>query len=668
MGTAGECSMGLSSAVLTWRSEFRHATTPRAPGTCSRGPMALNRAARTGNDVAFRLLGRLEVVVHDRPIPIRAGKLLALLATLLLRANRTASYQDLLENLWDGDAPEDARAVTQKYVMRLRHALADVDAVIHTEPEGYRLEIEPGQFDLQRSRELMDLAARATAAGDLSAAAEHADAALALWREVPPLANVPSERIQRDEVPRLVERYLQAEELRMDVQQKLGRHAEVCEKALAILARYPYHEGIWARRIRSLYASGRQGEALEAYRQVANLLTGELGVDPGPELRTLHEQILRSVPAPPSGERRGQRSAVANGSPIARQLPMQPAGITDREHAIERVGRALTGSSNGQPRLVVLSGGPGIGKTAVALAAAHRIADQFPDGQLFADLGGKATRGRREADALAQFLECLGAPGVVPPHATDAAATAFRSLTAGRRMLIVLDGAVAAAQVRALLPGSSTCSVLVTSRHSLTGLLVSPGAHRFQLDVLSTGAGVEMLGALLGPRRVDPQRRSASELVELCGGLPLALRIAAAHLVAEPALPIAAYVHRLRTDGPVSVLRVAGDDRLSLEHAMSSAYDQLGEDERDVLHRMSLVPDEEVFAEQLEDPGLGGHDVAGPLQRLVDCGLLSRRPNGSYGLHTLTRAFLLGSPRGGDAAERARNAEELRILHRMQPL
>jgi DNA-binding SARP family transcriptional activator len=668
MGTVGGRSMGLASAVLTWRSEFRHAAV-RTPDTCSRGPMASNRAARTSNDVTFRLLGRLEVVVHGRPIPIRAGKLLALLATLLLRANRTASYQDIFENLWGEDAPEDARAVTQKYVMRLRHALADVSAVIHTEPEGYRLEIEPGQLDLQRSRELMELAARASASGDLSAAAEHADAALELWREVPPLANVPSERIQRDEVPRLVERYLQAEELRMDVQQKLGRHAEVCEKAIAILARYPYHEGIWARRIRSLYATGRQGEALEAYQQVANLLTSELGVDPGPELRALHEQILRSVPDPAGGERRDQRSAVTNRPPVARQLPMEASGITDREHVIERVGRALTGSSNGQPRLVVLSGPPGIGKTAVALAAAHRIADQFPDGQLYADLGDKAARGRREGGVLARFLESLGAPGDVPPHATDAAATAFRSLTAGRRMLIVLDGAVAAAQVRALLPGSSTCSMLVTSRHTLTGLLVSPGAHRFQLDVLTTRAGVAMLSTLLGPGRVDAQRRSASELVELCGGLPLALRIAAAHLIAEPVLPIAAYVHRVRTDGPVCVLRVAGDRRLSVEHSMATSYDQLGQDERNALHRMSLLPDDEVFAEQLEDAaGLPGPDVAGSLERLVDCGLLSRRPNGSYSLHTMMRAFLLGSPRGGDATERTPNGEELQILQRMQPL
>jgi DNA-binding SARP family transcriptional activator len=669
MGVVGERSMGLAGAVLTWRSEFRPAATVRAPEMCHRGPTASNRAARTSNDVTFRLLGRLEVVAHGRVIPLRAGKLVTLLATLLLRANRTASYQDLFENLWDGAAPEDARSVTQKYVMRLRNALADVNAVIHTEPEGYRLEIDPGRLDLERSRELMELAARASAAGDLPAAAEHIDAALELWRELTPLANVPSERIQLDEVPRLVERYLQAQELRLDVQQKLGRHAEVCEQTLALLARHPYHEGIWARRIRSLSATGRQGEALEAYRQVANLLTSELGVDPGAELRALHEQILRSVPVPPSGEHSGQRTPSANRTPIARQLPMQPSRIIDREREIESVVRALTASSNGAPRLVVLSGAPGIGKTAVALAAAHRIADRFPDGQLFADLGGKATRGRREADVLARFLECLGAPENVPPYATDAAATAFRSLTAGRRMLVMIDGAVAAAQVRALLPGSSTCSMIVTSRHALTGLLVSPGAHRVQLDVLTTRAGVTVLSALLGAGRVDAQRRSASELVELCGGLPLALRIAAAHLVAEPALPIAAYVHRLRTEGPVSVLRVAGDRRLSMEHAVATSYEQLGRDERSVLHQMSRVPGEEVFAEQLEDAaGTGGPDIPGSLERLVDCGLLSRRPNGSYVLHIMTRAFLLGSPRSGGAAEPVRNAEELRSLDRMQPL
>ncbi|WP_433279720.1 BTAD domain-containing putative transcriptional regulator [Pseudonocardia xinjiangensis] len=610
----------------------------------------------TSTEVSFRILGPLEVVDGGRPVPVPQGKQRVVLAALLLRANRTVSIAELTEQLWDGpthhgappDAPHDSRGTVQKHVMRLRQALAGTGVHIRTEPDGYRIELGPGQLDLDRSDALVHQGRRAAQLGDDLGASAALAGALQLWRAVPPLTDVASPALHRNEVPPLVERYLQALELRIDVDLRLGRHAELAEELIGLVRSHPLRERFWAQWMRALYATGRQGEALEAYREVTRLLADELGIDPGPELRAAHEQILRGT-GPPDAP---PPAAVLHD---IRQLPVAPTGLVGRQHAIRQLTDLLGAAEDASAaRLVVVAGPPGVGKSAVAVHAAHRLADRFPDGQLFADLGGHGdTPPQPPEETLARFLRALGMPPEgVPPRLDDAVA-AYRSVTAGRRLLVVLDNANSPAQVRTLLPGASTCGVVVTSRHELAGLLVSPGGHRISLDLLDPGDARLLLHGIVGDERMAREPEAAAELIALCGGLPLALRVAAAHLVTRPHLPVAAYVEQLRSDGPVATLRIPGDRQLGVAAALEASYVQLTVEQRHLLRLLGLVPDDRITPEAgavlVEQPVAV---AAAGLDQLAEAGLLQRRPGGGYRLHGLTRAFaLLRQAQEDDPAE-----------------
>jgi DNA-binding SARP family transcriptional activator len=497
----------------------------------------------------FRLLGPLEIVSEGRPFAVPARKQRVLLAMLLLRANQSVPVRELSERLWDRGVPVDPRGAVQKYVMRLRRALAPTGCVIHTEAEGYRLELSPGQVDVNRFAEMLERGVRAAAEGQLEVASAQLADALALWRAVPPMSNVVSEALHRDETPRLVERYLQAVELRIDVDLQLGHHAELCAELLGLTSAHPLRERFWVQRMRALYAANRQGEALDAYRTVTRLLADDLGIDPGPELQETHQQILAG----------GATSApVASGSwttaPRIRQLPMATSGVVGRRTELEEIVNVLQAEpSVGTPRLVAVTGPEGAGKTTLAVLAAHRVADRFPEGQLFADLGGRSGGGVADVDeALAYVLRALDARSL--PAQRENAIALYRSLTADRRLLVVLDGATSVNVVRSLLPGSATCAVLVTSRHELSDLLVSPGAHRISLGALDPEAAFDALRLIIGDDRVRAEHDAALQLVARCDGLPLAVRVAAAHLATRPGLTIASYLDELEGDEPATLI------------------------------------------------------------------------------------------------------------------
>ncbi len=505
----------------------------------------------------FRLLGPLEIVSEGRPIALPARKQRVLLTMLLLRADQPVPVRDLSEWLWDRGVPVDPRSAVQKYVMRLRRALAPIGCVIHTEAEGYRLELPPGQVDVNRFAEMLELGVRAAAEGRLEAASVQLADALSLWRAVPPMSNVVSEVLHRDETPRLVERYLQAVELRVDVDLQLGRHAELCAELLGLTSAHPLRERFWVQRMRALYAANRQGEALEAYRTVTRLLADDLGIDPGPELQETHQQILAGGPPPaPSA------TASWTTAPRIRQLPMATSGVVGRQPELEEIVNVLQAEpSVGTPRLVVITGPEGAGKTTLAVLAAHRVADRFPDGQLFADLDGRAGGGIADVDELlAYVLRALGVPARSLPPQRDDAIALYRSLTADRRLLVVLDGVASVNVVRPLLPGSATCAVLVTSRHDLSDLLVSPGAHRIPLGALDPDAAFEALRLIIGDDRVHAEHDAALQLAARCGGLPLAVRVAAAYLETRPELTIASYLDEFQRGEPVPT-RITGSVR-----------------------------------------------------------------------------------------------------------
>ena len=511
--------------------------------------LGLAHAARSGQSPAtvgpeFRLLGPLAVVSHGRPVPLQGGKQRALLAVLLLNRGRTVRIRELTDRIWDGVVPSDPRGTIQKYVMRLRRTLAATDAVISTEPDGYRIDVAPGHVDVQVFDDLVERATDAAAAGTLQAAIADLEDALQLWREVPPLADVASEAVQRDDAPRLVERYLRAVEMRVDIGLQLGRHAELCGELLELVNRYPLRERFWAQRMSALYGANRQADALEAYRTVSRLLADELGIDPGADLRRVHQQILGGT----SQERVTTRTS--NVVPYVRQLPMPTAGMVGRAGEIEEIVRTLS-AEPGERRhpLVLLTGPAGVGKTALTVAAAHRLAHHYPDGQLFAALRNHPPTPACQLDVLGYFLRALGTPSRALPTRLEDAIAAFRTMTADRRLLVVLDGVADGSAARALLPGGATSGVLVTGRAGLTSLLVSPGGRHVALDVLPPHDALELLAAVMGEDRVCAEHQAARRVVALCDGSPLALRTAAADLATAPGLSIRTYVRELEASG-----------------------------------------------------------------------------------------------------------------------
>ncbi|GAA3102943.1 hypothetical protein GCM10010464_77870 [Pseudonocardia yunnanensis] len=611
--------------------------------------------------IEFRVLGPLEVVRDGVVLRLGAGKLRVVLAALLLQANRPVSIDDLVDKLWDGAAPGDARGTVQKYVMRIRRLLGGgaEDSAVRTEPDGYRITIPTCRLDLHRFSTLCAQAARAAAADDDVAESALLTDALSLWRDVPPLSDVPSPPLQRDEVAGLVERYLQALDRRIELDLALGRHAEVLGELAALVRRHPERERFWAHRMRALHRAGRQGEALAAYREVASLLAEELGIDPGADLRAAHREVL-GAPAP----------AAPVAAPVARppavrpprQLPMADSGFAGRETELAAIVDALgeTGPRSGAP--VVITGMAGVGKTALAVRAAHGVADRFPDGALFADLRGHSPAAPTAVpDVLARFVRTLGLPADALPTDEDELVAAYRSLLADRRMLVVLDGAASAEQVRPLLPGSG-CGVLVTSRADLAGLAVSPGSHRIVLDVLSGPDGRALLAGVLGAPRVAAEPAAADELVRLCGGSALALRVAAAQLVLHPQRGIAEHVERLSSGDLLTALRLDGDAATDVVAALDLSCRALDPEHRRLLRLLGPLPGvtEEGFtaAAAAAATGMGRAAVAAGLEALAAVSLLDRRPCARYRMHVLVRRY---------AARRAETEETPEARDRARP-
>ena len=432
---------------------------------------------------------------------------------------------------------------------------------------------------------------------------------------------------------------------RIEAELATGRHGELVAELRALCERYPLREGLWAQLLTALYRSGRQADALAAYRRVRGLLAEELGIDPGPELQRLHQAILTGDPAleaphPPTPPVPAPVRPRAAGTPS--QLPMDVADFVGRSNLVVHI-EALLGDDQ-LVRVVALSGPPGVGKTALAVHVAHRLRARFPDGQLYVDLHG-ATAGLRPLaplEVLGRLLRALGADPAAIPTGLEEASAAWRSQVAGRRLLVVLDNAADATQVAALLPGSAGCGVLVTSRRALVGL---PGAVLLELEVLAPGEAAALLGRVAGPARVAAEPEAAAELVRCCGGLPLALRIAGARLAARPTWPVAALAERLAdTQGRLDELALA---EIGVRASLSVSYEQL---------HASDVPADRAAAQAfgllgvLDGPELGVLGVARlldqpedaaerALERLVDAQLLETPAPGRYRLHDLLRLY-----------------------------
>lgn len=522
---------------------------------------------------SFRLLGELEAVHGTAPVRVGSGRLRVVLATLLLRANQTVSRDELIDRVWGEAPPARASSTVQTHVMRLRQTLAD-PRLITTRSSGYQIEIAPDQLDLIRFRAMVEQAGRLEPA----AATATLRQALSLWRG-PALAGVPSESLRRDEVPRLEEERLRALERRTELDLELGGHDDMIGELTALTAQHPYRERFWHQLMLALSRVGRQADALESYREIRARLDEDLGIEPGAALQRLHTAILNNEHQPPP----------APPAHVPRQLPADVSSFAGRHTDLTTLDEVAAG-----PGMVVavIHGSAGIGKTALAVHWSHRAADRFPDGQLYVDLHGFDTE-HAQADpgaVLARLLRSLDVEAARIPVDNEEKAALYRSVTAGRRLLVLLDNAATADQVRPLLPGTSSCVAVVTSRGPLTGLVAVDGAHSLHLAVLDTREALLLLANVLGHERVAAEAEAAEELVRLCGRLPLALRLAAGKLRVRTKQSIASAVTSLREGSRLTALSVDGDSRAAVRPAFALSYSALRPDEQRVFGQLGLIP------------------------------------------------------------------------------
>ncbi|TQL68793.1 DNA-binding SARP family transcriptional activator [Nocardioides albertanoniae] len=512
----------------------------------------------------FEVLGPLHLSRDGRRSPVTGTLRRNLLALLLVHANRPVSAEALTESLWG----EEASVRLHTHVHRLRSVLEDPDR-ISWDQSGYRLRVDPDECDAARFEELVREAA--DAAPDQASALLRE--ALDLWRG-PAYAGVELLEVT-EEAARLEERRADATEALYAAELGRGRHAEVAGELGEAARRHPLRERMHVLLMTALHRSGRSADALAAYRDAREVLATELGLDPGPELRAAEQAVLDGRPlgvqlAPPTHPR---SRSLAPAPPA--QLPHAPAGFVGRTAHLSALGGLLRETS---PLLVAaVVGGGGVGKTALALTWSHQVKDRFPDGQLYADLRGFGPdEARSSAEVLAGFLRTLGVDGNSIPEDAAERAARFRTLTEGRRLLIVLDNARSAQHVRPLLPGSETCRVVVTSRDSLSGLVAKEGVHRIDLARMTGSESVQLLTSLLEDGSERPEHDSdpdaISELAAMCAGVPLALRIAAerlretaGHRVIDLVTDLADHAARLDVlDG--------GDEETSLRAVFDASY------------------------------------------------------------------------------------------------
>jgi tetratricopeptide (TPR) repeat protein len=558
--------------------------------------------------------------------------------------------------LWGERPPKSCLRLVHVYVGRLR-ALVEPGrrkgspaGVIASARGGYRLEADACKLDLSRFDGLAARAEQRQAAGEPAAARELLGQALACWRG--PLLDGAGARLRRHPAAVAVSRRRMAVALRYaDLALDRGDYAGVADRLRDLVEAEPLHEGLAARLMLALAGRGEQAAALDLFADLRNRLDAQLGVTPGAELADAHLRVLRRQLPAPAG-RAGRR--------VPAQLPADIAAFTGRSPHLERLDTLLPDGS-GAVVITAIAGTAGIGKTALAVHWAHRVRDRFPDGQLHLDLRGYArTPPLRPAEALARFLHDLGVPAEQVPHDVDEAAALYRSLLAGKRLLVVLDNARDPDQVRPLLPGAPGCLVLITSRNQLTGLVAREGAHRLTLDVLSPDEARTLLARVLGADRVRAEPEAADELARLCGHLPLALRIAAADLLSRPHDTVDGYAARLRRGNRLAALQIDGDEQAAVRAAFDLSYAALPPDARRLFRLLGQLPGPDATVDAAAAlAGATPQATARLLDQLTAAHLVDQRTPGRFTMHDLLRIY---AAEHGDAGEAERRGAISRLF------
>jgi DNA-binding SARP family transcriptional activator len=495
--------------------------------------------------VRFRILGPLEFWDGQAWSAISAGKQRSLLATLLVDAGQVVPTDRLIFEIWGDSPPAGATNLVSIYVHKLRKLIGDEDGlVLRTRAPGYQLSLEPADLDLAQFDELTGTARHTLADGEHERAAELLARALTLWRGHPFVDVTPSDLITA-EADRLEDLRLGVLELRVAADLGCRRHAQVAPELSRLVAQHPLREGLWALYLRALDGAGRHAEALAAYARAREVIADELGVDPGEQLQQIYAGLLaEDLRRPEDGLAEARPDPEPEAPPG--QLPADLPDFTGRLRDVQELydlHPATEDDEGGAVTVVLVTGTGGLGKTTLAVHTAHRLRPGFPDGQLYVNLLGASPQPLAPGDVLARFLRDLGVDAARIPAEEEERAALLRTRLTGRRVLLLLDNARDAAQVRPLLPGSATCMVIVTTRNRLPDLAVT---RIVDLDVLDDEDALALFTRIAGPQRAEQDPAGTQEVLAACAGLPLAIRIAGARLAARSNWSVRTLASRLR--------------------------------------------------------------------------------------------------------------------------
>jgi len=581
----------------------------------------------------FGILGPLHVRTGDGRQHRFAPRERRVLAALLVHANRTMDLPYLVGIAWDEDPPPTAKRQIQNSLSALRRQLSPA---VRADGSGYQISVDSGQLDSLVFQELVAQAAAAQERGQTIEAVSRLRAALGQWRG-PALADCAGRGLEAA-AARLDEQRLAAVELCLDLELRSGRHAEVVAELTELVVAHPLRERLVGLLMLALHRSDRQADALAAYQRLRTRLADDLGLDPGVALRDLQAAILRDEVDQPV------RPAVVPGAPTPRQLPAANRHFVGRTPELAELSRLADEAAGSRGAVVVAAivGTGGIGKTSLALHWSHQAAARFPDGQLYVNLRGFDPSGPPVAptEAVRGFLDALAVPPDRIPPTLDAQAALFRSLVAGRRLLLVLDNARDAGQVQPLLPGSPSCFVLVTSRNDLPSLVAAGGARLLTLTPLSTVDSHELLARHIGRSRLADDPIAADQLVAHSARLPLALAIVAARAVAQPDFPLGAFAAELTTSGQGLDAFDAGDPGTRVRAVFSWSYRLLSEPAAALFRLLGLHPGPDLAtAAAASLSGVRVEAARQALAELAHAHLVTEYQPGRFTLHDLLRMY-----------------------------
>jgi DNA-binding SARP family transcriptional activator/tetratricopeptide (TPR) repeat protein len=606
-------------------------------------------------DALVQVLGPLEVRVGDDLMDLGGTRIRTLLGVLTVNAGRVTTVGTLVDALWGPEAPPGAHRSVRTYVSRLRQSLAPVaedELALATHRAGYVLRAAPEVIDAVRFERLV-AEGRAALTGDEPALAlERLASALDLWHgdayeeftDVAPL---------RAEATRLHGMRLRAVEDRIEAELATGEGAQLVEELTSLTDRHPGHDRLWGHLMVALYRAGRQADALDVFVRARGVLVDRFGLDPSPRLVEVHQQVLSNDPrlAVPARQVRAARV-------VRNDLPGDIADFAGRRTELATL---LTADEPLGTAMVIeaMDGMAGVGKTTLAVHAAHRLAERYPDAQLFIDLHGHTPSAAPIAPSVAldMLLRALGVPGEEIPNDLDARAARWRAELAARRVLVLLDNAADAAQVRPLLPGTPRSLTLITSRRRLVDLET---AHTMSLDVLPEADAIDLFTCVVGADRVAGEEVAVREVVERCGYLPLAIRIAGARLRSRPAWTMDYLADRLRqARWPLAEL-AAGDRSVAAAFALS--YEHLDEARRHMFRLLGVHPGPDIDAAAAASLAAVSQSEAGRLlEDLVDDHLVQQPVAGRYRLHDLVREHARAVADTGEPPE-ARAAALCRVV------